>query len=592
MKDFVKMTLATLAGLFIFGIVSLFLLIGIFGSIASFGEKQPVMPREAVLKIDMSSLTIDEQTTEPDPKSLIMGGEMTSGVGIWSAVNAINAAATDPSIKFIYLLPDNMSISTANVEELRKALENFRKNSGKAVVAYTENPSNLGYYLASVSDKIYSTNHQGNMIMLNGLTSQMFFIKDLLDALGVNVQLIRHGKYKSAGEMFIRNSCSKENLEQNTAMINSLWKTFSDEIAESRNISVEELNKLIDELAFVDSEDLLEHGLVDELLTREELHQTLTDLFVTDKYENVKSISLADYATLKNTVNIKAEKKVAIIYANGEIIDGNDKAQVAGDRFAKVIADVRKDSSINAVVLRVNSPGGSVFASEKIKTELDLLKKSRPVIASYGDYAASGGYWISANCDHIIADATTLTGSIGVFSMIPDISKTVSEKLHVNVTNVKSNKHSDMMSIIHTLDPAEVDYMQKSVENIYTKFTSIVSEGRNKTVSYVDSIAQGRVWTGAEALEIGLVDQIGTLEDAIHYAIGTIDGATGLEDVQVLEFPKPLSTFEALLENLSNSEASIFAGTELENMEKSLSYLKNSEKGKVYARIPYEIDIR
>lgn len=592
MKDFVKMTLATLAGLLVFGVVSFFLLIGILGSFAAFADKQPVMPREAVLKIDMSSLSLDEQNADPDPKSMIMGGDMTSGIGIWNAVNAINAAALDPAIKFIYLMPDGMNANMANVEELRKALENFRKNSGKAVVAYTENPDNRGYYLASVSDKIYSTEHQGNIITLNGLASQMFFVKDLLDVLGVNVQLIRHGKYKSAGEMFIRNSSSKENLEQNTAMINSLWKTLSTEIAESRNIPVDRLNQIIDNLEIVDAEDMLECGLVDELLTKEELEQTLTDLFVTDKYENVKSISLEDYATLKNKANIKADKKVAVIYANGEIVDGKDKAQVAGDRFAKIIADVRKDSSISAVVLRVNSPGGSVFASEKIKTELDLLKETRPVIASYGDYAASGGYWISANCDYIISDATTLTGSIGVFSMIPDVSKTLSEKLHVNVTNVKSNKHSDMMSLFHTLDPAEIDYMQKSVEDIYTKFTSIVSVGRNKTVSYVDSIAQGRVWTGAEALEIGLVDQIGTLEDAIHYAIGTIDGATGLDDVDIVEFPKPQSTFESLMESISSTDASIFAGTPLENFEKTISYLKDTEKGKVYARMPYEVHIR
>lgn len=592
MKDFVKMTLATLAGLLVFGVVSFFLLIGILGSFAAFADKQPVMPREAVLKIDMSSLSLDEQNADPDPKSMIMGGDMTSGIGIWNAVNAINAAALDPAIKFIYLMPDGMNANMANVEELRKALENFRKNSGKAVVAYTENPDNRGYYLASVSDKIYSTEHQGNIITLNGLASQMFFVKDLLDVLGVNVQLIRHGKYKSAGEMFIRNSSSKENLEQNTAMINSLWKTLSTEIAESRNIPVDRLNQIIDNLEIVDAEDMLECGLVDELLTKEELEQTLTDLFVTDKYENVKSISLEDYATLKNKANIKADKKVAVIYANGEIVDGKDKAQVAGDRFAKIIADVRKDSSISAVVLRVNSPGGSVFASEKIKTELDLLKETRPVIASYGDYAASGGYWISANCDYIISDATTLTGSIGVFSMIPDVSKTLSEKLHVNVTNVKSNKHSDMMSLFHTLDPAEIDYMQKSVEDIYTKFTSIVSVGRNKTVSYVDSIAQGRVWTGAEALEIGLVDQIGTLEDAIHYAIGTIDGATGLDDVEIVEFPKPQSTFESLMESISSTDASIFAGTPLENFEKTISYLKDTEKGKVYARMPYEVHIR
>lgn len=593
MKDFVKMTLATIAGLFLFGFVIIFLFAGVVGAAASMGEKQPVMPREAVLKIDMSSFILAEQAAEADPLSMIMGGgEMTPALGIWSAVNAINAAAEDPAVKFIYLRTDGMNATQANIEELRKALQNFRNRSGKAVVSYMENPGNMSYYLASVSDKIYMTSYEGANNMLLGISSQMIFLKDLLDAIGVNVQLIRHGKYKSAGEMFIRNSSSKENLEQNTAMINSLWKTFSTEMAAARNIPVDEFNNMIDNLELVNPNDFLEKGLVDELLTREELAQKLADLYVTDKYENVKSISLQDYATLKNTINLKADKKVAVIYADGDIVDGKDNANIAGDRFARIIADVRKDSSINAVVLRVNSPGGSVFASEKIKTELDLLKQTRPVIASYGDYAASGGYWISANSDYIISNASTLTGSIGVFSMIPDVSKVIKDKLHINITNVKSNSHADMMSLSHTLDSKEIAYLQESVEDIYTKFTGIVSEGREMRVSYVDSIAQGRVWSGAEALEIGLVDQIGTLEDAINYAALSIEGVTGLEDVQVLEFPKKKSPLESLLEGLGNTDESVFAGTPFEGIERNLSYFKNAEAGKAYARIPYEISIK
>ena len=276
--------------------------------------------------------------------------------------------------------------------------------------------------------------------MFSGLSSQLIFLKDALDWLGVNMQLIRHGKYKSAGEMYIRKSASKENMEQNEAMISSVWNSWAEEIAEARNITTEELNSILDNLELNFPEDFLEKGLVDELMTREQLQQKLADLFVTDKFENVKGISLQDYAMLKNTVNFKAANKVAVIYADGEIIDGNDKMQVAGDRFAKVIADVRNDKSVKAVVLRVNSPGGSVLASEKIKTELDLLRESVPVIASYGNYAASGGYWISACSDYIFSNATTLTGSIGVFSMIPDFSGTINDKLRVNITDRKSTR--------------------------------------------------------------------------------------------------------------------------------------------------------
>lgn len=590
MKDFIKMTLATLAGLFIFGIVSFFMMFAMIGALAAVGSTQPVMPREGVLKIDMSTIALAEQTQEADPMSILQGNGNTSVLGIYSAIKAISAAAEDPAIKFIYMKPDGAAGGIAHLEEFRSALKKFR-SSGKAIVSYTENPGNGGYYLASVSDKIYMTPHDGSLNMFSGLSSQLIFLKDALDWLGVNMQLIRHGKYKSAGEMYIRNSASKENMEQNEAMISSVWNSWAEEIAEARNITTEELNSILDNLELNFPEDFLEKGLVDELMTREQLQQKLADLFVTDKFENVKGISLQDYAMLKNTVNFKAANKVAVIYADGEIIDGNDKMQVAGDRFAKVIADVRNDKSVKAVVLRVNSPGGSVLASEKIKTELDLLRESVPVIASYGNYAASGGYWISACSDYIFSNATTLTGSIGVFSMIPDFSGTINGKLRVNITPVNSNRHADMYGGMRPLDKNEIAYMQASVEKIYDKFTGIVSEGRDMSVPSVDAIAQGRVWAGAEAIKIGLVDQIGTIEDAIAYAAMSIEDVSSPADVQIVEYPKPLSTFEILLDSLTG-EQSIAAGTPFEGLEKAIRNSKTSCSGKAYARMPYEIIIK
>ncbi len=590
MKDFIKMTLATLAGLFIFGIVSFFMMFAMIGALAAVGSTQPVMPREGVLKIDMSTIALAEQTQEADPMSILQGNGNTSVLGIYSAIKAISAAAEDPAIKFIYMKPDGAAGGIAHLEEFRSALKKFR-SSGKAIVSYTENPGNGGYYLASVSDKIYMTPHDGSLNMFSGLSSQLIFLKDALDWLGVNMQLIRHGKYKSAGEMYIRNSASKENMEQNEAMISSVWNSWAEEIAEARNITTEELNSILDNLELNFPEDFLEKGLVDELMTREQLQQKLADLFVTDKFENVKGISLQDYAMLKNTVNFKAANKVAVIYADGEIIDGNDKMQVAGDRFAKVIADVRNDKSVKAVVLRVNSPGGSVLASEKIKTEFDLLRESVPVIASYGNYAASGGYWISACSDYIFSNATTLTGSIGVFSMIPDFSGTINGKLRVNITPVNSNRHADMYGGMRPLDKNEIAYMQASVEKIYDKFTGIVSEGRDMSVPSVDAIAQGRVWAGAEAIKIGLVDQIGTIEDAIAYAAMSIEDVSSPADVQIVEYPKPMSTFEILLDSLTG-EQSIAAGTPFEGLEKAIRNSKTSCSGKAYARMPYEIIIK
>ena len=591
MKEFVKMTLATLTGLLLFGFISMFIMIGIIGAMAAAGSSKPVMPAEAVLSIDFSKMILAEQTEEADPFAALQGGEMISPVGIYEAIKAVNAAAEDPAIRYIYMRPDAASGGFARIEEFRTALKNFR-NSGKAVVSYIENPTNAGYYLASASDKIYMTSYDGGMNMFGGISSQLIFLKDALDRLGVNVQLIRHGKYKSAGEMYIRNSSSKENMEQNEAMIGSIWESWATLIAQDRGISVETLNNMLNNLELNFPEDFLAKGLVDELLTRDELQKKLADLYVTDDYKHVKSISLADYATLKNTVNYKAANKVAVIYAEGNIVDGGAKDQVAGDRFAKIIQDVRNDKDVKAVVLRVSSPGGSVLASEKIKAELDLLRESVPVIASYGEYAASGGYWISANTDYIFSNATTLTGSIGVFSMIPDIGGTLKNKLHVNVTPVNSNEHADMYGMIRPLDNKEVAYMQASVEKIYDKFTSIVAAGRDMTVENVDAIAQGRVWTGAEALGIGLVDQIGTIEDAINYAATSIEGVTSVNDVQVVAYPKPQTPLEALLESFGGQSESIFAGTPLEDVETAFSGWTEAQSGKMYARIPYEIIVK
>ena len=591
MKDFLKMTFATLVGLMLFTVVSTVFSFILLGAIAAIGSTQTKIANEGVLKIDMSTFVLTEQTQEADPFAMFTSGEgAPAQVGIWDAIKAINTAAEDPAVKFIYLLPDFAQGGTAHIEEFRTALANFR-NSGKAVISYIESPTNAGYYLASVSDKIYMTPYTGFINQLQGTSAQMIFLKDALDRLGINVQIIRHGKYKSAGEMFVRNSSSKENLEQNEAMVKSIWNSWTGTISEAREIPAEKFNALLNDLTLKSSEDFVTAGLADELLSSEELKGKLASLYGTESYDDIKNIPFTDYVTAKKELPSLSDKKIAVIYADGDIIDGKSKDQVAGDRFAGIIAKIRKDPAVKAVVLRVNSPGGSVLASEKIKNELDLLRESVPVVASYGDYAASGGYWISANADYIFSNATTLTGSIGVFSMIPDLSGTVKDKLHVNITSVNSNEHSDMYSLMRPLDKAETAYFQSFVETVYEKFTGLVAEGREMTVPAVDEIAQGRVWTGAEGLEIGLVDQIGTIEDALEYAAGLIDGATGLADVQVEAYPKPLTLAESLLETL-NGPTEVFAGTPLEDIEAAFRNWSEADKGKVYARMPYEISIR
>jgi protease-4 len=592
MKNFLKMTLATLTGLLLFAFVSIFLTFAVVGAIASTGESKPVMPAKAMLTIDMSTIMLSEQTKPVDPLAALQGGSTEiAPLGIYSAIEAVNAAATDPAVKFIYMKPDGTLSSVTHLEEFRKALENFR-NSGKAIVSYTENPDNGSYYLASVCDKVYMTPYDGGINMFSGISSQMIFLKDILDRLGINIQLIRHGKYKSAGEMFVRNSSSKENMEQNKAMVESMWENMAGQIAQSRGISTEKLNSLLNDLKLELPADWLENGLVDELLTRQQLQNKLCDLYVTEDPKEIKSISLQDYAELKTSVNFKAKNKVAVIYAEGNIVDGNDNQQIAGDRFAKIISEVRRDTTIKAVVLRVNSPGGAVLAAEKIKAEVDLLQERVPVIASYGDYAASGGYWISAGCDKIYADATTLTGSIGVFSIIPDFGGALKNRLHVNVTPVNSNEHADIYSGLRPLTPAETRYMQATVESVYESFTSLVAEGRDMSVAQVENLAQGRVWTGAEAVRNGLVDEIGNIEDAIRYAALSIEGVENADEVQLVEYPKPQSTLEIILESLGGKSQSVFGGTPLENVETAFRSWNASETGKTYARLPYEIIVR
>ncbi len=583
------MTLATVLGCLIVGIILLVFSFSLLGSLLSSAEEQPIMPRSAVLYINFDQISITEQSTEDFDLSVtgLLSGSMGSSVtnlGIWQAIQAINAAATDPAVKFIYMKPDNVSGETAGIEEMRAALKKFR-TSGKAIISYVENPGNASYYLASVSDKIYMASYAGGMNTLTGFATQLTYFKDILDKLGINVQLIRHGKYKSAGESYIRSSSSPENREQYQVMVDSFWKNWAEEMASARDLSLEQFNALIDGLKLNNPQDFLENGLVDELMDKEENKQKLCDLFGVEKYTDVKFISLADYAKLKVTANRKAKDAIAIIYANGQINDGNDPEEIAGDRFAKIIADVRQDSTIKAVVFRVNSPGGSVTASDKIKNEIDRLRECKPVVASYGSYAASGGYWISNSCDRIFSDANTLTGSIGVFSMIPDLSKTA-DKIGVGIETISSNKHGGMYSFMAPLDADETAYMQESVEEIYDTFTSIVASGRNLEQSYVDEIAQGRVWTGTDALKIGLVDEIGGIEAALNYAIRLTDGSSDLSSWKIAEYPAPQNTMEKLLGKFGQ-EALVFEGTPFESVERTFKDWDMSKAGEVYALLPY-----
>ena len=571
MKDFWKMLLAVVCGLLLFGFITFFILSSaIAASVNAAQGGRTVLPRSGVLAIDLSEFSLAEQQVAMPS---IGAAGMTSSVSLMQACAALKTAADDPGVKFVFLKTDGNTSGPASLEELRKALGEFRATSGKPVVAYIESPSTGGYWLASVADKVYMTSYQGANSNLNGVSVQSLFLKDLLDKLGVNMQLVRHGRYKSAGEMYTRSEASADNAAQYNAMVKSMWSVMRADIAASRDISETALDQAVDGLKLCLPEDFLREHLVDGILTRQELKDRLASLSVTSSFKEVRFIPFPDYVAAKTLPDYKVRDKVAVIFADGDIVDGSLPQGVAGDRFARIVDAVREDASVKAVVLRVNSPGGSVLASEKIKHELDLLGEEKPLVASYGNYAASGGYWISNNCSKIFSDAVTLTGSIGVFGLIPDLSGTA-RKAGVKAQSFSSNRHGDMMSLMRPFDASEYAYMERSIEAIYDKFTTIVSEGRGIDKNRVDEIGQGRVWTGADALGIGLVDEIGTLSDAIAYAAV----AAGLDSkgVRVEEFPAPLTPFEQVM-LMFNSYTS---GNE---------YVREFSKAQVMARMPYQV---
>jgi len=559
--------------------------LSLIGSLAAFAEKEsPAIPSSFILKVDLSE-GITEQTQEDalNIQSLYLGGEpVSSSLGILDAVRAIDMAAEDPAVKMIYINNCSFTSDISCLEEIRAALLNFRK-SGKPIIAFDDNLSLGGWYIASAADKIYLSELASNQVY--GISSQIFYLKDILSRLGVNIQLIRHGQYKSAGEMYIADDISEANMEQNQSMISSLWNTLSSDISASRNYAPGELDDIIDGLKASTTKEMMEYRMIDGIRNHIEMTSELCTLFGAESKEDLKFASLSDYAADRIKEDIKHKEKIAIIYADGEISTGRDDTGITSGRFASIISDVRADSTVKAVVFRVNSPGGDAQAAEIIRNEVQLLSEVKPVIASYGSYAASGGYWISAGAMKIFSNRTTLTGSIGVFSIIPDFSRAVREKLHVNPVFINSGKHADMLSLMRPFDAQETESMQKTVDQVYDRFISIVSDGRGMTPEAVDEIGRGRVWTGAEALEHGLVDECGTLSDAVAYAVT----AAGLEGYRLVSYPVVKTPMEKIMEIFNGTEETAQALLNITDPEVFMETLYDNVRQHtgVQARIPY-----
>ena len=545
-KTFLAAILAFVVGSFLVFFLWIFILLGIAGSM----EKTVAVHAESILKIDFSDVLTDAPSSDPFAGIDFATLRSTRQLPLMKALRALEAAKDDSRIKGIYLRMNGNGgvMGAALLEELREAVVDF-KQSGKFVVAYDETYSQGKYYLASAADKIYMQ-PEGAMDW-SGLAFNLMFYKGLLDKLDIKAEVFRPTacKYKSAVEPYILPKMSDANREQMQALVNSMWNTIAGSVAEARGIDLKELNRITDKLEVSLPEDALEHGFVDSLIYEDQMKDIFAELGVaSDSDGEYNFITLGEYASQvgADLKNISADQ-VAVVYADGAIVDGEGFGkEIYGNTLAATLAGVRDDEKVKAVVLRVNSPGGSALASDVIWREMELLKAEKPVIVSMGAYAASGGYYISAPADAIVADRLTLTGSIGVFGMLLDAGDAMERKLGVTVDAVKSNRSADL-SIFRGLTPTERAMMLESVDRVYETFTNLVAEGRNLPVEKVLDIAGGRVWSGVDALEIGLIDSYGGLKSAIAVAVDKAGLGEEYFIEEVREAPQGLAAILAAL---------------------------------------------
>ena len=542
MKSFFKTFLASFLGSALLLVVLFFILIiSIVTSIISSSDTAVSLKPQSILYMTLD-YEIPERTNSNDLGFVFNGStfKASDNAGMNDIINNIKAASTDPNISGIFLELSQIGTSTANIEEIRNQLIEFKK-SGKFIISYAETYAQNAYYLASVADDIYM--FPDGVLDIHGMSSQRVFYKHLFDKLDIEIQIIRpaNNKFKSAVEPYFLDKMSDANREQNTKLLSSIWETMCNDISESRGIEVELINKMADDLTLMfEPETALKNNFIDGLLYRDELMDKLQQLTGSSKLNLIKNTPYAKACPELNN----GEDKIGIVYASGQIIDGEgDDSTIGGESLSKTIRAARNDKNVKAIVMRVNSPGGSALASEVIRREVELAAKEKPFIVSMGNYAASGGYWISSSSDYIFADPTTLTGSIGVFGTFPNLKGFMNDRLGLTFDEVKTNENSDFGTLTKPMTSYQLNMMQKHVTDTYDDFITLVSNTRNLRKTFVDSIAQGRVWSGTDALEIGLVDELGGIENAIAYAAEQ----AGLESYSIKEFPKQEDIFESLL---------------------------------------------
>jgi protease-4 len=593
MKEFFKYVLATVVGIIAVSIIGIFFFFILIGALISSTEKQVTVQSNSLLELNLDRQILDRAPNDPFEDFEIPGFEMVKTIGLDDIEKSLEKAVYDDRIKGVYLKLSMVNGGMASVEEIRNALIAFKDSCDKPIYAHASQymMDQKAYYLATVADKIVV--HPEVSVDFRGLGGEMMFYKNALDKIGVEMQIVRgpDNKFKAAVEPFMYDKMSDENREQSLKYMGSLWNHMLKGISEKRGISIEELNRLADDVqTFNKGNKAVELGLVDGAKYQDEVLADLREITGTKGTKGVSVISASKYADVpvKGKESKFSRTKIAVIYASGEIGISFGGEAIMGDELSKEIRKVRQDSSYKAIVLRVNSPGGAVFDSETIWREVKLAAEEKTLVVSFGDVAASGGYYIACPADKIVAHPNTITGSIGIFGQIPNFGELLNDKIGITTDVVKTNKNSDLLTLTRPMTAYEKQLLTNNVAEGYDTFLSHVAEGRGMTKEQVDAIGQGRVWSGENAKEIGLIDEFGGLNDAIKLAAEM----EGLEEYRTVSLPVLEDPFQELFKMGGNNVRARFLKNELGEKYQYYEYFKKvSGMNGVYARMPYDISI-